>query len=70
MEKKIWALCRQLLEEKKFRELRELLCEENEVDLAELLETLPVEQAVLAFRALPKELAAEGFSPLHRGGGQ
>ena len=31
MEKKIWALCRQLLEEKKFRELRELLCEENEV---------------------------------------
>ncbi|MGI5988475.1 MAG: magnesium transporter [Dysosmobacter sp.] len=64
MEKKIWALCRQLLEEKKFRELRELLCEENEVDLAELLETLPVEQAVLAFRALPKELAAEVFSLL------
>ena len=64
LEKKIWALCRQLLEEKKFRELRELLCEENEVDLAELLETLPVEQAVLAFRALPKELAAEVFSLL------
>ena len=64
MEKKIWALCRQLLEEKKFRELRELLCEENEVDLAELLETLSVEQAVLAFRALPKELAAEVFSLL------
>lgn len=64
MEKKIWALCRQLLEEKKFRELRELLCEENEVDLAELLGTLPVEQAVLAFRALPKELAAEVFSLL------
>ena len=64
MEKKIWALCRQLLEEKKFRELRELLCEENEVDLAELLETLPVEQAVLAFRALPKELASEVFSLL------
>ena len=64
MEKKIWALCRQLLEEKRFRELRELLCEENEVDLAELLETLPVEQAVLAFRALPKELAAEVFSLL------
>ena len=64
MEKKIWALCRQLLEEKKFRALRELLCEENEVDLAELLETLPVEQAVLAFRALPKELAAEVFSLL------
>lgn len=64
MEKKIWALCRQLLAERKFRELRELLCEENEVDLAELLETLPVEQAVLAFRALPKELAAEVFSLL------
>ncbi|WP_295586936.1 magnesium transporter [uncultured Oscillibacter sp.] len=64
MEKKIWTYCRELLAGKKFRELREILSRENEVDLAEFLETLPIEQAVLAFRALPKEQAAEVFSQL------
>ena len=41
-----------LLQEKRYRELRELLAEENEVDLAEFIEGLTQEQAVLAFRML------------------
>ena len=53
-----------LLQEKRYRELRELLAEENEVDLAEFIEGLTQEQAVLAFRMLPKGLAAEVFSNL------
>ena len=53
-----------LLMEKRYRELRELLAEENEVDLAEFIEGLTQEQAVLAFRMLPKGLAAEVFSNL------
>ena len=36
----------------------------NEVDIAEFLETLPPEEAVLAFRTLPKGPAAEVFAEL------
>jgi magnesium transporter len=36
----------------------------NEVDIAELLEKLPAEKSIVAFRTLPKEVAAEVFSNL------
>ena len=52
------------LENRDYRSLRAALAEENEVDIADFIERLPQEKATLAFRTLPKELAAEVFSNL------
>ena len=54
----------ELVQERKFRALREILVEMNEVDIAEFLDELDVEQEILVFRLLPKDLAAEVFSYL------
>ncbi len=54
----------ELVRERKFRALREILIEMNEVDIAEFLDELDVEQEILVFRLLPKDLAAEVFSYL------
>ena len=54
----------ELVQERKFRALREILIEMNEVDIAEFLDELDVEQEILVFRLLPKDLAAEVFSYL------
>lgn len=54
----------ELVQERKFRALREILTEMNEVDIAEFLDELDVEQEILVFRLLPKDLAAEVFSYL------
>ena len=54
----------ELLECRDYHALRAALAEENEVDIAEFLEELSQEQTLLAFRTLPKELAAEVFSNL------
>jgi len=54
----------QLVEQRQFRRLKELLAEMNEVDIAEFLDELDVEQEILVFRLLPKELAAEVFTYL------
>ena len=54
----------QLVQERKFRALREILNEMNEVDIAEFLDELDVEREILVFRLLPKDLAAEVFSYL------
>ena len=54
----------ELVRERKFRALREILNEMNEVDIAEFLDELDVEQEILVFRLLPKDLAAEVFSYL------
>lgn len=51
-----------LLEEKKFNKVRTVITEMNEVDIAELIDAATPEQAVLIFRLLPKELAAEAFA--------
>ncbi len=53
-----------MVEEKKFRSLRDVLVEMNEVDVAEFLEELHVDQEILVFRLLPKEMAAEVFAYL------
>ncbi len=54
----------ELVEHKQFRPLRELLTEMNEVDIAEFLDELEVDQQAIVFRLLPKELAAEVFAYL------
>ena len=65
MEKKLnMEALRELLERRDYHALRAVLAQENEVDIAEFLETLSQEQTLLVFRMLPKELAAEVFSNL------
>lgn len=50
-----------LLEEKKFRTLRDILTTMNSADIAALFEELQDEKITFLFRMLPKELAAETF---------
>lgn len=58
------SILHQLVEEKKFRKLRSILEEMNEVDIAEFLEEVEMEKVVLVFRLLPKSLGAEVFACL------
>jgi magnesium transporter len=51
-----------LLEHRKFNTLRDLIVEMNEVDIAEIIDEATPEQAVIIFRLLPKQLAAEAFA--------
>ncbi len=50
-----------LLEQKNYSELKELLSNQNEADIAAVFEELPQEKLPLVYRILPKELAAEVF---------
>lgn len=52
------------LENNQLAKLKEVLIEENPVDIAELFEYLPKDQCLKLFRILPKDLAAETFSYL------
>ena len=54
----------ELLEEKKFSQTRDILFEMNPADIGELFDQLDKRQILLAFRLLPKELAAEVFVEL------
>ncbi len=51
-----------LVEERKFAALRQELGDMNTVDIAALFEELDRQQALVVFRLLPKETAAEAFS--------
>lgn len=51
-----------LAEQKQFKKLKELLCDLNEVDIAEVLAELSAEKALVTFRLLPKDLATEVFA--------
>lgn len=51
----------ELLEQKKFQELRALLEETNPADIAEFLKDLSRDELLLAFRILPKDQAADTF---------
>ena len=53
-----------LLEEKKYRQLRDLLAEQNPADLAPLMEGLEPTARAVAFRLLSKDRAAETFVEL------
>lgn len=53
-----------LLKNKDYKTLKVILSDENPADIAELLDELPKEDAVISFRLLPKELATDVFSHL------
>ncbi|RRD94306.1 magnesium transporter [Clostridiales bacterium COT073_COT-073] len=53
---------RQMIEKHQKAELRKLLLESNPVDVAELMDELTDKDLLLAFRILPKDLAADVFS--------
>jgi len=54
----------QLIEEKKFRILKDQLSEMNEFDVADFIGQLDPEKMVVVFRMLPKELATDVFACL------
>jgi len=51
-----------LVEEKKYYEIKKQLLEMNEVDIAETLEELDANTSLLIFRILPKDVAVEVFA--------
>ena len=60
----IYDMIIDLLKERKFPQLREILLEMMPVDIAGLFPELPYEDVPLVYRILPKELAAEAFSSM------
>ena len=61
---KLIEMMLQLAEEKKYRQLKEILMEMNEVDIAAFIDELDSEKTVVVFRILPKELATDVFACL------
>src|SRR2546426_10012882 len=55
----------ELIEQRKFAELKEVLAEWHPADLAEAIVEFPTEQQVLIFRLLPQALAADVFEYLN-----
>ncbi len=53
-----------LAADKRYRDLKAILVEMNEVDIASFMEELDSEKTVVVFRMLPKELATEVFACL------
>lgn len=51
----------ELIESKKYKELKETISTINPYDLAALIEEMPEKNIILLFRLLPKDLAAETF---------
>lgn len=64
MNYEVFSECAALAEQKSYRRLRERLAEQNEIDVAEFLETLPLLDAAVVFRTLPKDMSAEVFANL------
>lgn len=54
----------ELAAQKKYRQLKEILAEMNEVDIASFIEELDSEKTVVVFRTLPKSLASDVFACL------
>jgi len=52
---------KELLENKQYRELRERLADSEPTHVADLLTSIPADEAVIAFRLLPKNLAISVF---------
>ncbi len=55
-----------LIDEQSFRELRDALSVMEAADIADMIETLPPESAVVAFRVLPREISATVFAELEQ----
>ena len=54
----------ELLSERKFAEIRDMLRETNPIDVAQLLGEVPEEKLLILYRMLPKEDAADIFSEM------
>ena len=54
----------ELIEEKKYSEIKKMLNDMNEYDIAEILEELPPKELIKIFRLLSKDIAADVFSYL------
>jgi magnesium transporter len=64
MAEELIAKALELLESRKYSELRQILIEMEPIDIALLCEDLPQEKMPVVYRILPKELAAETFVEL------
>lgn len=53
-----------MIDDLSYREIREALCVFEPADIADFIEELPIESAVIAFRVLPRELSAASFAEL------
>ena len=53
-----------ILEQNKLSELKEILLDENPIDIADLFEEFPKEKCLIVFKILPKDLSSEVFSYL------
>lgn len=53
-----------LVRQRQFRQLKDILVEMNEVDVASFIEELDSEKTVVVFRMLPKDIATDVFSCL------
>ena len=53
-----------LIEDKRYADIKRMLCDMNEHDIAEILEELPHKEVIKLFRLLPKDIAADVFSYL------
>lgn len=53
-----------LLESKQYRQIRDILTESEPSDIADLIVSIPAEEALLVFRVLPKNLAVDVFDQL------
>ena len=54
-----------LIDDKQFKLLRSGIEDVNSADVAAFLEELPIEKAIVLFRVLPKDMAAEAFADLY-----
>lgn len=52
---------KKMISDKRFKSLKELLCNMNCVDIAEVFEDLDSEERIVAFRLLQKDMAADAF---------
>ncbi|MDR0197474.1 MAG: magnesium transporter, partial [Oscillospiraceae bacterium] len=59
-----FAELEKMLDDKQFKLLHDEFVDDNPADIAGLLEAVPIEKAVLLFRMLPKDAAAEVFANL------
>lgn len=53
-----------LINKQKYQEVKKIIVEENEVDIATIIEELPLDDLIKIFRLLPKDLAIDVFSYL------
>ena len=58
---KLKELLEELLEEKKFAETKKIFLKMNEYDIASLIQELPEDKIIKAFRLLPKNIATDVF---------